>query len=170
MLAPLIPTLRTFGWSVHDGATTPFPPPICERYAWVPAELRGFLEGMLDAENPSKTAWFITPHSVAHDTDFPWNAWELMAIDAAATDGEWVDQIRTFWNNHFPFLLSVRDGYAYFAVRNEPGFPVVYGREPQFELPDVVAASFVLWSELLVAVLTGTQTCFEIENALEIHA
>ena len=56
-------------------------------------------------------------------------------------DDSLADEITAFWNSHFPIIMSVRDGYAYYAI-SIPDGGVVYGFEPEFEACKTVSASF----------------------------
>jgi hypothetical protein len=37
-----------------------------------------------------------------------WDEWERQSLDAAGEDDEWRARIRSFWDTHFPILLSVK--------------------------------------------------------------
>jgi hypothetical protein len=76
-----------------------------------------------------------------------------MSLEAAGDDADCAAEVRAFWDAHLPFLLSVRDGYAYFAVCTAAdGFGrIVAGREPEFEEATVVADSFEQFLASLLA-------------------
>jgi hypothetical protein len=65
-------------------------------------------------------------------------------LDAARGDTGYISEIRAFWDSHFPFLFSVRSGYAYHAVCTAADRfgQVVEGYEPAFEEALPVADSF----------------------------
>jgi hypothetical protein len=67
-----------------------------------------------------------------------------MSLKAADRDSELIAEVREFWDAHLPFLMSVDDGYSYYAIRTATdGFgQVVAGREPEFEEATAVAESF----------------------------
>ncbi len=59
--------------------------------------------------------------------------------------------VTTFWDSHFPLLLSVQDGYAYFALRRSDS-RVVVGYEPEFEASAMeVAKDFRSMLEMIAA-------------------
>lgn len=62
----------------------------------------------------------------------------MLSIEAAEHDKKWQKSIRTFWDGHLPLVLSVEDGYAYYAIRQDQ---IVYGREPEFEETEVVCST-----------------------------
>jgi len=165
MTVDLLRILRDAGWRVSQ-TPAPLPAAIHSRYPWLPAEVLSFLEGAREAINPSETAWLVTADATEPRIGFEWNAWELMSIQAAGSDTKWAEEIREFWNSHFPFANSVKDGYAYFAIKNVTGFPVVYGREPEFEEPEVVFSSFHEWQQGVVTTLSGEHSHFQIASAL----
>ncbi len=161
----LITALRKAGWRISEGSA-PLPARIRARYSWVPAEILAVLEGMTEAVNHSETAWLLSAAATLRGGRYRWNEWELVSLEAAGSDLDWANEISAFWDSHFPFLLSVKDGYAYFAIRQAPGFPVVYGREPEFEQTEAIAGSFDAWVEAVSAVLERRERPLAIETAL----
>ncbi len=61
-------------------------------------------------------------------------------MSAANGDIDWQDDIRAFWDEHFPLLLSVKSGYSYVAIRKD--FAIVFGEEPEFEETVKIADDF----------------------------
>lgn len=78
-----------------------------------------------------------------------YNDFEKMSLEAAGDDEAWSEEIKAFWDNTFPIILSVGGDYQYFAIKLDSG-EVVQGWEPEFEDPLVVAESFVDFLEKLV--------------------
>jgi hypothetical protein len=39
-----------------------------------------------------------------------------MSLDSAEGDTEWKQEITKFWDRYLPIVLSVRDGYSYYAT------------------------------------------------------
>lgn len=67
-----------------------------------------------------------------------------MSLEAADGDDEWLANIKTFWDLHFPIWMSIADGYEFAAVdltSNRHG-TIVFGREPEFEETELVARSY----------------------------
>ena len=146
--ADIIERLRRQGWTVEERAdrTLRLPPEVAARYPELPTSLCEFLGGLRECVNNSQTVWFLceSDYCGTSGTAFRWDEWERMSLDAAGGDTPLVASVRDFWDAHLPFLLSVRDGYAYHAVRTKGDGVglVVAGREPEFEEPSVVAESF----------------------------
>ena len=144
----LIQSLRQHGWAVTERPSQQLrlPPEVAARHPKLPKSLATFLGGLSACEDATQTTWFLCEADYAGTggAAFRWDEWERMSLDAAGDDLRLVAEVRAFWDAHLPFLLSVRDGYAYHAVRTATdGFGrVVAGREPEFEEASVVAESF----------------------------
>jgi hypothetical protein len=140
--------LRQRGWAVTERPAQPLrlPPDVARRHPEVPEPLTTFLGGLSACEEADQKAWFLCEADYAGTSGsaFRWDEWERMSLDAAEGNARLVAAVRAFWDAHLPFLLSVRDGYAYHAIRTAPeGFgQVVAAREPEFEEASVVAGSF----------------------------
>jgi hypothetical protein len=146
--ANLIERLRKKGWIVSERVAQPLrlPPEIAARHPKVPISLADFLGSVSACENASHTEWFLCEADYAGTSGsaFRWDEWERMSLEAAGDDSRLAAHVRAFWDAYLPFMLSVRDGYAYYAVRTvADGFGrVVMGREPEFENASVMAESF----------------------------
>jgi hypothetical protein len=104
--------------------------------------VREFIEQARAVVSPDEKAWLIsTVLSDDVDAAFAWNQWELDSVEAADDDAELLDEIRQFWDNHFPVVMSVKSGYAYFAIQN-PGHTIVRGEELEYEEATDVTDSF----------------------------
>ena len=64
-----------------------------------------------------------------------------VSLDAAEGDNSWTAEIKSFWNEHLPICLSLKDGYSYYALCLKDG-TIVTGEEPEFEETTEVAPSF----------------------------
>lgn len=146
--ADIIRRLQKQGWNVtkRPGRSFRLPPDVVARYPKLPPRFTEFLGGLSSCENQTQTAWFLCEADYGGTTGaaFRWDELEQMSLEAAKDDRRLGEAVRGFWNEHLPFLLSVRDGYAYFAIRTAAdGFGrVVTGREPEFEEASQVADSF----------------------------
>jgi len=144
----VISQLRARGWTVKEGAESSFqlPAAIAARYPNLPTTLLKFLSGLAECIDGTETIWFLcqSDYEGTSESAFRWDAWEQLSLEAAEGDPAWIAEIRRFWDHHFPFLLSVKDGYAYYAVCTaEDRFgQIVEGREPEFEGTSPVADSF----------------------------
>ncbi|MFO0968688.1 MAG: hypothetical protein U0793_24285 [Gemmataceae bacterium] len=131
------------------------PSAVSARHPKLPAAFSKFVGGLTSCLNHGETAWFLceADYSGTSGAAFVWDEWERLSLDAAGDDPRFAAKVRSFWDAHLPFLLSVRDGYAYFAIRTAAdGFGrVVAGREPEFEEASRVAGSFEEFLELLAA-------------------
>jgi hypothetical protein len=153
--AEIIRRLQKQGWNVtkRPGRSLRLPPEVTARHPKLPESLTKFLGGLSSCENQTQTAWFLceADYSGMSGSAFRWDEWERMSLEAAVDDRRLREAVSGFWNEHLPFLLSVRDGYAYFAVRTaDDGYgQVVSGREPEFEEASAVASSFEEFLSLL---------------------
>lgn len=133
------------GWDVQL-QTRPLPAPdeIRYRYKWLPNEVWGFIEETSAAVSPDGKAWIVTSADMASSNTegFAWNQWELDTLAAAADDARWASSIRSFWDAHFPLILSVKSGYAYFAIEQH-GLSVVHGEEPEYDQISQISSSIV---------------------------
>ena len=89
-------------------------------------------------ENPTATAWFLTPGDYLPVSEgFQWNEFELQSL-------EWTDNdssVSEYWDKHLPVFMSVDGDYSYYAVNTENG-NIVHGCEPEYEISSVVAENF----------------------------
>jgi len=131
------------GWRVERlPRREPLPVDVAKRYPMLPAEHEELIETYGLVASPSDTAWLVTARVVAGRTDVAhtWDEWEVQSLDAAGDDIEWKQDITRFWDRHFPVLMSVKNGYAYFALDLET-FQVVQGEEPEYEETTPIAGS-----------------------------
>jgi hypothetical protein len=129
---------------------------IAERYPSLQAEVIDVLSQATRCSSRDEQSWLLTLQAFQASPlqGFRWNLYEMMAHDAATTDGE-RDTITRFWDEHFPFLLSVRADYDYLAVRLSDGC-VVHACAPEWELPSVLEPSFGAFVERVIgAVASG---------------
>lgn len=155
--------LKARGWKVGEEEEGPcrfqVPIAIAARHLNLPEDFVEFLSGLGSCVSADETTWFLcrSDYEGRSDSAFRWDEWEQMSIDAAEEDADDLAVVRGFWDEHLPFLLSVGDGYAYYAIRTaSEGFGrVVEGHEPMFEEASVVAESF---SEFFVQLIDGRAT------------
>jgi hypothetical protein len=143
-----IEQLRQRGWTIEETSSKAFelPAAISARYPRLPAALTAFLSNLLTCVSRDQTVWFLCRRDYAGTSDsaFRWDEFERMSIQFAEDDEETRAAIRLFWDTHFPFMLSVRNGYAFYAIRTSSDRfgEVVEGCEPIFEEVSKVADSF----------------------------
>ena len=134
------------GWAVERkaGQELCLPEPVKSRYAQgFPESWIRFVSGLKSMVRRDEAAWFLCAevYDAQGDKAWQWNEWELMSLEAAEGDTAWAEEIRKFWDGHFPFFLSLEDGYAYYAISMKDG-SIVHGTEPEFEECKTVADSF----------------------------
>jgi hypothetical protein len=134
--------LRSTGWTVQELATPePLPQHVQERYAWLPDNIRQFVEAIELAFSANEKTWLLTVRDFASASNsaFVWNEWEVQSLDATSAVADRA-RIVTFWDKHFPLLMSVRSGYAYLAVEKD-SLAIVEGTDPEFEEGRLIAGS-----------------------------
>lgn len=133
------------GWTVDESAEVQtLPAAAAERYSNLPASWYEFAEHLKNCADAGDTVWFLTMDSYfpKDENEWQYNEFERISLEAAGDDDEtWTEQIQNFWNGHFPIVMSVRNGYEYYAIRISDG-SVVFGAEPEFEETEVAAESF----------------------------
>ena len=109
-----------------------------------------FLFSVKRCVNETETMWFncYDEFSGISDIAFRWNEYELLSLESAQGDSGLEQSITEFWENHLPIIMSVKNGYEYYAIRSDGA--VVFGWEPEFEEPDVIAKSFDEFVEMLI--------------------
>lgn len=134
-------------WSISHKEHPSFklPEEIQDRYKSFPSDWVMFISNYQSVVNSNETSWFLcsSDYEMQDEDSFRWNEWELISLQAAIDDNDvaWQDSIRKFWDKHLPILLSVADGYDYYAIRISDGV-IVKGSEPEFEDCSEVAKSF----------------------------
>lgn len=142
-MSHLFRELEKQGWTLrlleNEGV---LPPIVRTRYRAIPDELLKAIVSTAEMVSPDEKAWFLCfpDYSDTSNSAYKWDEWEIQSLETAADDTKWQSEIRQFWDNHFPFLMSVKSGYAYYAVRISDG-AVVCGEEPEFEEVTEVAPS-----------------------------
>ena len=145
--AELLAALQQKGWNAQRSATTEplLPPDVQARYPRLPAELTSFLSAIESCANAEENVWFLCREDYRR-TDgegFRWNEFELMALEREE-DAALQQQVRGFWDRHFPFMLAVHSDYDYLAVQlaGPTAGSIVHGAAPDWEEPSLVARSF----------------------------
>jgi len=102
--------------------------------------------------SPHDKAWLLTASDFVGtaETGHAWNEWERDSLEAAGGDQWWRRSIEAFGNDHLPVLMSVKAGYAYFAIEKST-LRVVCGEEPEYEDTTVVASSVKEMPRLIAA-------------------
>ena len=113
---------------------------ILERYSWVPNVIINSFASFRIAASADDKSWLNTGLELSekYNPSYAWNQWELDSLTAAGEDIQWIESINSFWDQHFPFLMSVKNSYSFFAIRQSDG-AIVHGEEPLFEDTSVIA-------------------------------
>ena len=132
LLESLTKSLTEQGWKVEMQENNQIPAEITQRYDLLPTDYIYFLRNMKACVNSAETVWMLCPDDFAPqgENGFDWNEFEKMSLDAAEGDSSWIAEIKSFWNDHLPICLSLKDG------------TIVTGEEPEFEETTQVAPSF----------------------------
>ena len=120
----------------------PLPSHVMSRYPAIPEDYLEFVETTKSVIAPGDIAWLVTTRVFAGKAGvaYAWNEWEQQSIEAADGHPSLKAGVHKFWDKHLPVLMSVKSGYAYFALDMDT-FQVVCGEEPEYEEPSVLASS-----------------------------
>jgi hypothetical protein len=144
--ADLLRVLQGRGWRIEYSTSREplLPSDVQQRYPRVPVELIGFLQTMESCTNAEENVWFLCREDYrrSDEQSFRWNEFELMCLET--DDIEEREQIRGFWDLHFPFMLCVHSDYDYLAVSlDEQSYgEIVHGAGFEFEQTTSLARSF----------------------------
>jgi hypothetical protein len=124
------------------------------RYSHLPDDYLAFLKTYSLLTNKSDTTWFNSIRDFNETNDenaFKWNEFEIQSLEAFDGDVENQKVVKNFWNQHVPIILSVKNGYSYFAIHvSEENFgKIYYGQEPEFEETELVSNSFSSFIEAI---------------------
>jgi hypothetical protein len=147
----LLDKLKQLRWTIQlRPSWRGIPSEIKERYPWIPTDIEQFVGELELAATPDEKAWLLgAPDYLGTSSSaFKWNEWERLTLDVAGSDLRWAAEIKRFWDFHFPVAMSVKSGYAFFAI-NKAGLNIVCGEEPEFEETTVVAPSFLEFLRLV---------------------
>lgn len=115
------------------------------RYPNINNEYMEFLKYFVEIVSEDEKTWFIcsSEYNNISESAFRWNEFEELSLEAAEDDNEWKEEIRQWWDKKLPIIMSLRDGYSFFAIDLEENCGnVVRGEEPEFEEAEVVANDF----------------------------
>lgn len=137
--------MQANGWRVAWNETEGehLPETIKTRYGKLPEQWLDFIACVKCMISSDETVWFLCAEHFTGtgDAAFQWNEWERISLASAENDTQWESEIKKFWNEHLPIVMSVKNGYSYYAIAVKDG-SVVYGEEPEFEECRKVADSF----------------------------
>lgn len=136
--------LKKNNWNfvIKKDNSVSFPAEIVKRYKNVPKEYMDFIRFFKGCVSEDDKIWFLCGDDYRNlSSDFKWNEFEIIGLEAAKADGDkkWEDEIKKWWSDHMPIIITVRDGYAFYAIDLKSDGAIVYGREPEFEETEKVA-------------------------------
>lgn len=145
--------MKENGWNIEWNETQSecLADTIIKRYDNIPKQWLGFISNIKSMVSSDDTKWFLCAEDfdIQGDKAFQWNEWELISLNAAEGDMKWQNEIKKFWDNHLPIVMSVKGCYSYYAISIKDG-SIVHGLEPEFEECEIVAASFMDFMEKII--------------------
>lgn len=145
MVEKFLTYMKKCGWNIEmqEKQGVDLPEAVKSRYEHIPAMWFKLITTVQRIVSSDETTWFLCEddYDSQGDKAFQWNEWELISLENIEDDAEWKNEIKEFWNNHLPIILSVKDGYSYYAISMQDG-SIVKGSEPEFEECESVADSF----------------------------
>jgi len=120
-------------------------------------DLVEFVKSFKTLANQEDNVWFLSIEDYAKPNEgegFAWNEFELDSMEYAE-DEEQKAYVSNFWSNHLPFMMSVKNGYAYVAIvlNGEGKGSIVSGSEPEYEEPLEIASSLDEFFDKYILVL-----------------
>lgn len=127
---------------------------VLKEYKNIPQEFLDFLKFYKSVLSKDEKTWFLCLDEYNDNSEYAykWNEFELISLDAASGDEDWENEIKNWWKNKLPIIMSVKDSYSFYAIDMLNNNCIVKGEEPEFEETTVIANSFV---EFLTMLETG---------------
>lgn len=146
MLKAFLNYMKQQGWNVelNESRKNHLPKEITERYPNPPQQWLDFISTVKSTINRDNTTQFLCKddYDIQDKDAFQWNEYELISLDSAEGHTKWENEIKEFWNNRLPIIMSVKCGYSYYVISMKNG-SIVQGNKPEFEKCEVVADSFL---------------------------
>lgn len=140
-------------WDINENNAVNLCSQVIDRYKAIPYEYLEFLKQIKQCISSNEKSWFLCEdeYNGKSDIAFKWNEFESLSLEATEDDVEWKNEIQKWWDRYFPILMSVNNGYSFYAIdtEDEKG-SIVYGSEPEFEEVDIVADTFMEFLDLIV--------------------
>ena len=75
-----------------------------------------------------------------------------MSLEAAQGDDEWKGEIEAWWKHKLPIIMSVKNGYSFYAIDlDSETSAIIKGEEPEFEEAEIVAKDFYEFLNMLMS-------------------
>lgn len=156
MIDKFVAFLEQNGWNIAKNANREdsFSNEILKKYSGLPAEYVELIEEYKIISSADDTTWFLCSNDYNSESEaaFKWNEFENMSLEAAEGDAGWQKEIKEWWQDKLPIILSVGGGYSYYAIDTGNGGKIINGCEPEFEKTDIVAENF---SDFIDQVIKG---------------
>ncbi|MCI8775507.1 MAG: SMI1/KNR4 family protein [Lachnospiraceae bacterium] len=153
MINTFMAYMKEHGWNIelNEMQNVSLPEAITSRYTNIPKQWLEFAKNIKQMISADETMWFLCSEdfNMQDAGAFQWNEWELISLESAKGDTEWENEIKKFWDNHLPIVMSVKGAYSYYAISIKDG-SVIHGTEPEFAECEVVASSFTDFMEKIV--------------------
>ncbi len=159
-----IQKLKMCGWTFEKNTDTNSkinPDELLEaKIRKAPKEYSDLLSAFNTLANNEDNIWFLSYSDFLNSDEeegFRWNEFELQSLEYA--DEDEAKEITSFWANVLPFLMSVKNDYAYagLILEGDKKGRVVVGNEPMYEDVVEVAESLSDFFDLYISVLNNEQ-------------
>lgn len=135
---------KEYGWTItlNQARNLNLSDSIISRYKAIPNEYISFLSVVKQCATPNEKTWFLCEDEYNNRSDdaFKWNEFELLSLESAMDNEIWRSEITAWWDNYLPIVISVDDGYTFYAIDlNHDIGAIVRGYEPEFEEVEKVA-------------------------------
>ena len=146
MIDEFVSFLEQNGWKIvkNENRGDASSNEILKKYSGLPTEFCELIEKYSCISSADDTTWFLCLNDYDSELDitFKWNEFEKMSLEAAEGDAKWQKEIEEWWQDKLPVLMSVGNGYSYYAIDTGNGGKIISGYEPEFEETDLVAENF----------------------------
>lgn len=137
--------LRAQGWVLENNITVVNVDNLANwKFEKADIEFKKFVNLFSSCHNQEDNIWFLSKNDYEGESDsaFSWDEFENQSIEAT-DDKDIIEAIREFCKVNLPFMMAVKNGYAYAAiVLDGPNKgAVIVGNEPEYEDSTIVAKS-----------------------------
>ena len=133
-------------WTIRQNrkGDAKLPLEVLARYDF-PEEYLAFMNCVRQAITPEGTGWFQLEDEFSPPKDMlmHWNEYEILTVSLATDDGDtaYAEESTAFWAHVLPIFISVGEGFAYFGIDTTNENRIVFGAEPAFHEPQIIADS-----------------------------
>lgn len=147
--------LKAQGWNViiNIESSLDLNKNFVSRYPCLGNEYEEFLKHFKEVISIDEKTWFLCSdeYNGVSESAFKWNEFEELSLEAAEGDNDWREEIKRWWDKKLPIIMSVREGYSFFAIDLENNCGnIVRGEEPEFEETEIIANSFYEFLEMVM--------------------